>query len=100
MIARHVFKLLTTAFAAASCFGSASAQQVTGVLGSPGATTTISGQQLPPPDSKFVALLEYRHDVPFKFTGTINKLTFNFGAQHLTAEEHEQMRRTVAGARD
>ena len=26
-----------------------------------------------------VALLEYRYDVPFKFTGTINKLTFNLG---------------------
>ena len=29
------------------------AQQVTGVLGSPGATTSISGKQLPPPDPKF-----------------------------------------------
>ena len=28
-------------------------QQVTGKLGSPGATTTISGKQLPPPDPKF-----------------------------------------------
>jgi arylsulfatase A-like enzyme len=32
---------------------SASAQQVTGVPGSPGATTTIDGKQLPPPDPKF-----------------------------------------------
>ena len=24
-----------------------------------------------------VALVEYRYDVPFKFTGKINKLTFN-----------------------
>jgi arylsulfatase len=24
-----------------------------------------------------VAMLEYRYDVPFKFTGKINKLTFN-----------------------
>ena len=31
----------------------ASAQQVTGVPGSAGATTTISGRQLPPPDPKF-----------------------------------------------
>ena len=29
------------------------AQQVTGEPGSPGATTTISGKQLPPPDPKF-----------------------------------------------
>lgn len=31
----------------------AAAQKVTGKLGSPGATTTISGKQLPPPDPKF-----------------------------------------------
>src|SRR6476659_7535324 len=29
------------------------AQQITGVPGSPGATTTIDGKQLPPPDPKF-----------------------------------------------
>jgi len=29
------------------------AQQVFGELGSPGATTTISGDQLPPPDPTF-----------------------------------------------
>ena len=27
-----------------------------------------------------VAMLEYRYDVPFKFTGKINKLTFELGA--------------------
>ncbi len=32
---------------------SATAQQVTGTLGSPSATTSISGKQLPPPDPKF-----------------------------------------------
>jgi arylsulfatase len=37
----------------ALCCGSAVAQQVTGVPGSPGATTTIDGKQLPPPDPKF-----------------------------------------------
>jgi arylsulfatase len=31
----------------------ATAQQITGVPGSPSATTTISGKQLPPPDPKF-----------------------------------------------
>jgi arylsulfatase A-like enzyme len=31
----------------------AAAQQTTGVPGSPGATTTITGKQLPPPDPKF-----------------------------------------------
>jgi len=29
------------------------AQQVTGVPGSPGATTTIDGKQLPPPEPNF-----------------------------------------------
>jgi len=38
-----------------------------------------------------VALLEYRYDVPFKFTGTINKLTFNLGPQQLTEEERKQL---------
>jgi len=47
-----------------------------------------------------VALLEYRYDSPFKFTGTINKLTFNLGPDQVTAGEREQMRRTVARARD
>jgi arylsulfatase len=47
-----------------------------------------------------VALLEYRYDVPFKFTGTINKLTFNLGPDQVTAEERQQMQKTVAGARD
>ena len=32
---------------------SASAQQVTGAPGSPGATTTIDGKQIPPPPPKF-----------------------------------------------
>ena len=31
----------------------AAAQQVTGTMGSPSATSTISGKQLPPPDPKF-----------------------------------------------
>jgi arylsulfatase len=34
------------------------AQQVTGVLGSPSATTTISGTQLPPPDPKFSGVIK------------------------------------------
>src|SRR5271157_1246342 len=47
-----------------------------------------------------VALVEYRYDPPFKFTGTIDKLTFNLGPQQLTAEEHEEMRKGLAKARD
>src|SRR5258707_14237412 len=49
----HIFKLLTSVVAVASCLGSALAQQVNGVLGSPTATTTLDGKQLPPPDPKF-----------------------------------------------
>ncbi|MBB3545170.1 arylsulfatase [Rhizobium sp. BK399] len=35
-------------------------QQVTGTLGSPGATTTITGQQLPPPDPKFGGVINQK----------------------------------------
>jgi arylsulfatase len=38
----------------------ATAQQVTGVMGSPDATTTITGQQLPPPDPKFGGVIKER----------------------------------------
>src|SRR5208283_161724 len=44
--------------ALAACAGLASAQQVTGVLGTPGATTTIPGDQLPPPPPKFGGKIE------------------------------------------
>jgi arylsulfatase A-like enzyme len=50
-----------------------------------------------------LALIEYRYDVPFKFTGTINKVTFNLGPQQLTAQEREQLpaiAKRVALARD
>ena len=50
-----------------------------------------------------VAMLKYRYDVPFKFTGTINKLTFNLAPEQLTAEERKQLPAiadAVARARD
>ena len=47
-----------------------------------------------------VAMVEYRYDVPFKFTGTINKLTFDLGPEQVTAAEREQMQKTLARARD
>jgi len=47
-----------------------------------------------------VAMVEYRYDPPFKFTGTIDKVTFNLEPEQVTAEEREQMKKTVAGARD
>src|SRR2546430_2095308 len=44
-------------FLALNCI-SAPAQQVTGTPGSPGATTTIDGKQLPPPDPKFGGVIK------------------------------------------
>ena len=38
-----------------------------------------------------VALLEYRYDVPFRFTGKLDKLTFDLRLQQLTAEERRVM---------
>jgi hypothetical protein len=49
--------LVTVTLVALNCF-SASAQQVTGVLGSPSATTTLDGKQLPPPDPKFGGVIK------------------------------------------
>ena len=50
-----------------------------------------------------VAMLEHRYDVPFKFTGKINKVTFNVGQEQLTAEDHKQipaMAEALVRARD
>ena len=47
-----------------------------------------------------VAMIEYRYDSPFKFTGTINKLTFNLGEPQLTAEERAKVREGLAQAHD
>ncbi len=60
MNARHLFKLMPSVVAVALCLGSASAQQVTGVLGSPSATTTLDGKQLPPPDPKFDGVIKQK----------------------------------------
>ena len=38
-----------------------------------------------------LALIEYRYECPFKFTGKINKLTFDLGPVKLTEAEHKQM---------
>jgi arylsulfatase len=47
-----------------------------------------------------VAMIEYRYDSPFKFTGTINKLTFNLGEPLLTAEEKAKVQEGLAQAHD
>src|SRR5260221_8307350 len=60
MNVRHLFELLVSVVAVAACLGTASAQQVTGVLGSPSATTTLDGKQLPPPDPKFDGVIKQK----------------------------------------
>jgi arylsulfatase len=42
-----------------------------------------------------VARLEYRYDVPFKFSGKINKLTFNLGPEQPTAAQQEQVHEAI-----
>src|SRR5262245_31173709 len=51
---RHqVLTFVVLAAALAVAAGKAGAQEKSGALGSPSATTTISGEQLPPPPGKF-----------------------------------------------
>ena len=56
-IKNYISRSLLLAALTFSCL-SVHAQQVTGVLGSPSATTTISNQQLPPPNPKFGGVIK------------------------------------------
>ena len=50
-----------------------------------------------------LALIEYRYDVPFKFTGKINKVTFNLGPEQYTEEDRkklQEMAEAYARAKD
>jgi arylsulfatase len=38
-----------------------------------------------------VAMIEYRYDTPFRFTGSIDKLIFNLGPSQYTAEDRKQL---------
>jgi arylsulfatase len=40
------------------------------------------------------------YELPFKFNGTINKVTYDLGKEQLTAAQHEEMNRWLARARD
>ena len=40
------------------------------------------------------------YKLPFRFTGTINKLTYNLRPEQLTAEDRETMKRALASAHD
>jgi arylsulfatase A-like enzyme len=62
MLGLDDMKSVTSAISAIFVFitfaGAASAQQVTGTLGSAGATTSIGGKQLPPPDPAFGGVIK------------------------------------------
>lgn len=47
-----------------------------------------------------VAMIEYRYDTPFKFTGKITKLRFDLGRPQYTAAEHNAAAERVARAKD
>jgi arylsulfatase A-like enzyme len=55
---KAVLIFLALALAAAIAASSSMAQEITGVPGSPSATTTISGKQLPPPPQKFGGVIK------------------------------------------
>jgi arylsulfatase len=40
------------------------------------------------------------YKLPFRFNGTINKLTFNLGREQLSAADHEAVKRALASAHD
>jgi arylsulfatase len=40
------------------------------------------------------------YKLPFRFSGTINKLTYKLGREQLTAEERSTMQKALARARD
>ena len=58
MIYRSVFKAAGVLAIALAAIAPVKAQQVTGVLGSPSATTTVSNKQLPAPDPKFGGVIK------------------------------------------
>jgi arylsulfatase len=55
---RHVLRLTGSIVVVAAYVGVAAAQVVTGVPGSPSATITIDGKQLPPPPAKFGGVIK------------------------------------------
>ncbi len=58
MKSRHSSRLVSTVVVALFCVAPASAQQVSGTPGLPSATTTIPGNQLPPPPPKFGGVIK------------------------------------------
>ena len=58
MKSHHLCRSLLSTVAIMACLGSALAQQVTGTPGSPSATTTINGNQIPAPPPKFGGVIK------------------------------------------
>jgi hypothetical protein len=44
--------------------------------------------------------VEDRYELPFRFTGTIDKLTYKIGPEQLAADDRERMKRALATAHD
>src|SRR5271155_2611245 len=67
MTPRHIFRPAASIAVVISCLGLVSAQQVTGVPGSPSATVTLDGKQLPPPPGKFGGVIKesYKDSKPY-----------------------------------
>jgi hypothetical protein len=55
---RQLFALTLGLLVGTALTSAASAQQTTGTPGSPEATTTIPGNQIPPPDPKFGGVIK------------------------------------------
>jgi hypothetical protein len=113
-------------FAVTISVAAATAQQVTGPLGSPNATTTVEGKQLLASPPKFGGVIkesakdstpwwppravdetfdigvdtrtpvDFSYDLPFRFNGKIDKLTYNLGPSQLSAEDQKKVQDAVA----
>jgi hypothetical protein len=44
--------------------------------------------------------VDFTYDVPFRFTGTVDKLNYKFGPEQMTAEEKRAAAEVVARATD
>ena len=44
--------------------------------------------------------VDFSYDVPFRFTGTIDKLTFNLGPEQLSVAEKQAAAKAIAVAKD
>ena len=85
----------------------ASAQQITGTPGAPGATTTIDGKQLPPPDPKFGGVIKEKASESDALVaaacraaeGRAQRVADHDGRCRLRRAGHVRRRRSHSGAR-